>query len=329
MTQALHERFRSVRVSNAGQAGALQVFGLNWDCPSGLAYTTLDEALARKTLEVSEVHQAGSVPLLKVVNREDAPVFLMAGEHLIGAKQNRVLNSSILVPPRSELPIPVSCVEAGRWSHQSQPCTSAGTLSYGQLRRVQAKGIAANYRRGADAPVSNQQEVWAEVDRKLKALGGFSPSNALHQAYVDHEYTLHEYSAQLPAPPDCQGAVFAVRGQIAGADLFDKPSTLAKLWCKLVRAFALDALEAIASPDKRLAADAVSAWLKQVVGAREQAFKPPGLGYDVRLEARHVLGAGLVVDEQPVHVELFPRDEPADAPQKWWSRWFMRKGWRQ
>src|SRR6266849_5450815 len=119
MTQTLHERFQSVRVSDAGQSGALQVFGLRWDCPSDLTYRTLDEALARSTLDVTEINQAGSVPLLQVTNKDDAPVFLMAGEHLVGAKQNRVLNASILVPARSELPIPVSCVEAGRWSYRS------------------------------------------------------------------------------------------------------------------------------------------------------------------------------------------------------------------
>ena len=38
------------------------------------------------------------------------------GEQLAGGKQNRVLNASILVPAKSELPIPVTCVERGRWA---------------------------------------------------------------------------------------------------------------------------------------------------------------------------------------------------------------------
>jgi hypothetical protein len=322
MTQTLQERFRSVRLDDARLAGELQIFGVRWDCPADLTYTTLDEALAQKTLEVTEINQQGAVPLLQVTNKDDAPVFFMAGEHLVGAKQNRVLNASMLVPARSKLPIPVSCVEAGRWSYRSPKFTSPGTMAFGKLRKMQAEGIADNYQHGSATPTANQQQVWAEVDRKLQALGAFSPSHAMHEAYADHEKTLHHYSERLPVPPGCHGAVFAVHGQIAGADLFDKPATLAKLWPKLVRSFALDALEASSSPSHWLTASAVRSWLQQVVGAHERSFKPPGLGFDVRLEARHLLGAGLVVGEQPVHVELFPRDGTPEPTPSWWSRWF-------
>jgi len=62
-------------------------------------YLTLDEALANGCIRVSEVSEHGAVPALKVVNTGDTAVFLLDGEELIGAKQNRVVNLSILVPP--------------------------------------------------------------------------------------------------------------------------------------------------------------------------------------------------------------------------------------
>src|ERR1700680_626449 len=83
-------------------------------------YQTLDEALEAKTVEVLEVSEGGSVPNLAVRNTGTRPILLVIGEELIGAKQNRVLNTSLLVPAESELKIPVSCVERGRWSYRSR-----------------------------------------------------------------------------------------------------------------------------------------------------------------------------------------------------------------
>jgi hypothetical protein len=160
----------------------------------------LDEALIAKTLEVTEVHEQGSVPLRKVANKGDSPVFFMAGEQLVGAKQNRVLHASILVPARCELPIPVSCVEAGRWRYHSPQFSSPGTMSHGLLRKLKAKTGAA----------PSQGEVWHEVARKLDALGCVSPSHALHQAYADYAGSLHQFEEKLAAPTDCNGAVFVV-----------------------------------------------------------------------------------------------------------------------
>ena len=83
-------------------------------------YLTLDEALEQKCSEVTEVSEGGSVPELKFVNSGARPVFLLDGEQLIGAKQNRVLNLSILVAGGKTIIIPVSCVEAGRWRHSTR-----------------------------------------------------------------------------------------------------------------------------------------------------------------------------------------------------------------
>ena len=78
---------------------------------------SLEEALAAGTLRVSEVSAEGHVPELRVRNSGEAPVLILDGEELVGAKQNRIVNVTILVPPQSEIVIPVSCIEAGRWGY--------------------------------------------------------------------------------------------------------------------------------------------------------------------------------------------------------------------
>ena len=79
-----------------------------------------DQALAQKTLTITEVSQGGSVPQLLAVNSGDLPILIVDGEELAGAKQNRILNASVLLAPKSETVIPVSCTEQGRWAYASR-----------------------------------------------------------------------------------------------------------------------------------------------------------------------------------------------------------------
>jgi hypothetical protein len=304
MTRQLTDLFDTVEVTAPQQAGSLQVFGLRWPIGNGIAYTTLDDALASQTLDVTEVSEGGNVPTLKVVNKGDTLVFLMAGEQLAGAKQNRVLNTSILVAAMTELPIPVSCVEAGRWRYRSQKFASTGTTSHRTLRRIMCGHVTAHYQTEA-RPTSNQTEVWGEVSRKLGAMGSSSDTQALHQAYLDHQRSLEDVVTKLDVPAGCNGAAFALNGKVVGVDLFDRPGTLAKLWRKLIQAYYLDALEE-PDADKPPASSAeVTAWLHTAAGAESHPFQSPGLGQDVRLEGQGIVGAGLMVENHPIHVELF------------------------
>lgn len=63
----------------------------------GPSYVTMKEALEGGVLLVTEVGEGGSVPELKVRNSGDKPVLLLDGEEVSGAKQNRVLNTTILI----------------------------------------------------------------------------------------------------------------------------------------------------------------------------------------------------------------------------------------
>jgi hypothetical protein len=301
---ALSGLFQHARIGAPRQSSGLQVFGLRVESPGTLRYETLDEALNRHDLEVTEISEGGSVPTLKLINKSDSRIFLMAGEQLVGAKQNRVLNTSLMVERKSEVPIPVSCVEQGRWAYRGKKFSSSGSSSHSALRHKMTKSVSASYAACA-APHSDQGEVWSEVSRKLHSMGSTSDSVALEQTYDDTRPKLESILTDLPAPAGCNGAVFVLNGKIAGLDLFDQPETLAKLWSKLLRGYAIDALEAPGAPEQTLDVAAVENWLKQAEGVEPKAFPSPGIGEDVRLEGADVVGATLVVEKQPVHMQLF------------------------
>ena len=137
-------------------------------------YLTLKEALGRRLLAVTEISQSGSVPELKVVNKADIPVLLLDGEELAGAKQNRVLNTTILVMENSETVIPVSCTEQGRWSYSSAEFFDSGHIMGSHLRARKASFVKRslevfNCYRG------DQGAVWDGIER-LSSMANVSSS---------------------------------------------------------------------------------------------------------------------------------------------------------
>ena len=125
------------------------------------AYLTLEEALAGG-LRIREVDESGTVPELVVENPLAERVLLYDGEELVGAKQNRILNVSVLVGAGAKLPIPVSCVEQGRWNRSSVDFDAATHISHAHLRRRKAEMLAAQPMARGVA----QNEVWSEIGEK-------------------------------------------------------------------------------------------------------------------------------------------------------------------
>src|SRR6266498_3031889 len=106
-------------------------------------YVTLEEALPLG-FRITEVDAAGSVPELRALNPLDTPVLLYDGEELLGAKQNRILNVTVLAAAKSETRIPVSCVEQGRWHARSADFDAARHAAYPELRRRKAEQLSSS-----------------------------------------------------------------------------------------------------------------------------------------------------------------------------------------
>jgi len=274
-------------------------------------YLVLDEALASGVVEITEISEQGSVPDLKVINRGPKAVLILDGEELLGAKQNRIVNLTILVAANSELTIPVSCVEAGRWRSRSRAFTSAPRTQFatGRAKRMAAVSISMLARGDR---MSDQAEVWDDIAQKSSRMNASSPTSAMESIFNTHAESLDSFVSRC-APLDGQvGAMFAVNGVLVGFDLFDQPSTLRKILPKLVRSVAVDAIDAAAPP--KAAAPATGAALLRAqaaqflaVAAEVPQHRTPalGLGEDIRLTAPHIAGAALVNDHQLIHLSAF------------------------
>ena len=280
--------------------------------PGGAAapdYAVLDEAIAAKDVEITEVSEQGSVPDLRLVNRGARPVLVLDGEELVGAKQNRIVNLTILVPARSELTIPVSCVEAGRWRSRSRAFSAAPRAQYATGRAKRMAQVTESMRTSRMYR-SDQAEVWSDISLKAARLQSSSPTGAMEAMFVDHAAFMDACVAALGPVADQIGAVFAVDGRVTGVDLFDSCATLQKLLPKLVRSAAIEAIDAGAGGDPLPEPPPVRRICEQFLAAVGVAptysAAAVGLGEDWRLTAPGIAGSGLVVDGRMVHISALP-----------------------
>ena len=121
LAQALH----GMEISDFVSHGLLHIYPLQGVPTKGGTHeegdvSLLEDALWAGTLRIEELHEAGTAPEFRVVNEGALRVLILEGDELVGARQNRVVNSSVLVAAGSELVLPVSCVERGRLSYRAR-----------------------------------------------------------------------------------------------------------------------------------------------------------------------------------------------------------------
>jgi hypothetical protein len=261
------------------------------------AYVTLDEALPLG-FRVAEVDDAGAVPELNVVNPLEDDVLLYDGEELLGAKQNRILNVTVLVASESKTRIPVSCVEQGRWSRRSAAFDAAPHAAYPELRRLKAQALATE-------PLSlgaAQDEVWSAVHDKARLHAVDSPTGAQADIYSAESVRLTEMRDAFPLQPGQCGAVFAV-GEAFCLDYVSRPDAFARLYPKLLNGYLLDALGR--SDHEPVGNGELDAFVSAVAKARRTRRPSVALGEDLRLRGGDVVGSGLEVDGELIQLSAY------------------------
>jgi len=291
--------FTGIRVGPVVRYGPLSVFPLFCVEPRPVDYILSDDAIEAGTVTVGEVSQAGSVPELVVENKGDHRVLFLEGEQLVGAKQNRILNTSVLVPGRATLRIPVSCVEQGRWSRAQTFFAAGKNISPHKLRGGLKRSVTRSLQEKLGHR-SDQRQVWEEVHAQQVILRVASPTAAMADTFETYKQQLDEARNALPYVPGACGLAVAIGPQIVTADLFDKPATCEKVWGKLLSGLVLDALSA-----GRDAGQSQPAQADELLGAARNAVwgrvDTVGEGQEFRTEFRGNVGSALALDESLVH----------------------------
>ncbi len=290
----------TIRIAPGQGHGTLHVLWLQASAGTAgpaLAMATLEDAREAGALLVTERAQA-SVPSLIVENRGKAYVLLLAGEILLGGKQNRVLREDLLLAPGSgPLDVGVYCVEQGRWTGSTRSFESAGTFAAPTLRaRVMEK--------------ADQQRIWATIEQYAIRAQAASPTRSYQEIYQKRE--VKEHLAQVGReidqrpPAGALGAAVFVGQGLAGLDLFFDAGLFAREWPKLLGAYALEVYQRAVEPvpDTQRLRERVEGLL-QLAGKAEGTLRAsPGAGQLFEFLAPGLKGAALLFEGRVVHAAV-------------------------
>ena len=208
---------------------------------------TLQEAMERKLFVVYETSDVNELEVENLSKEFD--VFIQSGDIVKGGKQDRVLAVSIVIPARSgRVSIQAFCVESGRWTKRGTEDSNKFDSSTDRIVTKELK-IAANSDR-------SQQEVWnkvTEAQTRLSDSVGSSVSasesrsslqlsleNRQVGAVVD-EY-IQKLAPAIDGKSDVIGYAFAVNGMINSADIYLSNTLFKKVWLKMLKAAATEAV---------------------------------------------------------------------------------------
>lgn len=269
-------------------------------------YVPFGIAHSKGLVSITEVSQGGSVPSLSVQNLAPMPVLLIDGEELLGAKQNRIVNLSILIPAEKTLLIPVSCVEAGRWNYSRSDFGESDRTMYARGRARKMMNLNVAMKSGSRA--SNQHEVWEDIAARQVELNVQSPTSAMSDIFETRRASLDEYLKGIVPAADQVGAAFAINGSVVGFELFEAADVFAYYLQKIIRSYAVEALSNVTSNYVEPAGrEQVANLISGISSATPETFAAIGCGEDVRVDSDAVTGAALVADGSIVHLVGFSR----------------------
>ncbi len=242
-------------ISHAG----LTIFPVVVDKPQDdRDYVVLDEGMMAGTIKVIE-KDGGEVNQLEMRNTSDKPAFLMAGEVVIGGKQDRIIGKNMVIEPHSKESIPVFCVEHGRWNGRKAEFSSANALAHKQLR--------------TKASFGSQGEVWEEVSAKNAKRAETNDTDTYRRVATGAKVaaSLESYQRAFASLARADGAsaaqrvgyVVALDGKVVAIEVFGSPKLFAKLEPKLRKSYFVEAIDATTVEGAKLpppSAEAVQAF---------------------------------------------------------------------
>jgi hypothetical protein len=213
----------------------------------GHTFLTLDEALEQKKVVVHETQNVNELSIENTAKTEE--VFVQAGDIVKGGQQDRTIAIDLIVPPSSgKVPLAAFCVESGRWSARAGEEVRNFAMSKDQL--------ASNSGKLAARKAMSQREVWKEVEVVQGAIAGRIKADVKDarsatslQLTLEHKKLLEAidgYVKKLQSAPegkkDVIGFAVCINGKVNNADVYAANSLFVKLWPKLLKAAAVEAI---------------------------------------------------------------------------------------
>lgn len=270
----------------------LKIYPVRMDSPNGFLLTTVEEMIAKGNAEFRELDDPDINEII-FMNRGNEHVFMLDGEEVTGALQNRIIATSTIAEANSTSRIPVVCAEEGRWDQIGGFRT--GNYSYPKIRALLTKSRQKR--------TDTQKIIWREIQRKMTVTKTRSATSSMHDIFDNLSEEIDRYIEDFQSLNHGTVGIVGVAGNnILGCDIFQNPNIYQKLEEKLIRSYALDALEyrekgGNQQDVERFFKNTLIALSKKNPRRKIQHFTIKGDG---------LLGQSLVYDGNIIHVSAFP-----------------------
>ncbi|MBN2325736.1 MAG: HIRAN domain-containing protein [Candidatus Omnitrophica bacterium] len=268
---------------------------------AGADYILLKTAIESELAIVEEVSDQGRVNELMLHNQANKPLLIPEGEILIGAKQNRVVNISLIAAAHSSLRIPVSCVERERWRFTSKTFQSAHYASP-KLRAQKLRSVQ-RCRRDSGAAYSDQGAVWEEISSNLREMNAHSSTESITDGYQKSKERIREYRDKFILPEKAVGVLAASGDRIMGMDCFDSPQSFRQCWARLSESYFIDAIQN--QEDEISSREVVSQFWTHLPESIDLCQRSIGLGHELIARDQEFAGSGVWYADSLCHLSIF------------------------
>jgi hypothetical protein len=306
----------SYRLSGPYTHGNLTVFLVHGKDLTTKTFLTLQEALAQKKVRVYETKDVNELAIRNLSNQD---IYVQAGDIVRGGDQDRMISMDFIVPPHSgRMPIAAFCVESGRWSKRGGEENASFSSSENSIATKDLK-LAAKRERSQEAVWKNVKAAQDKLAVNVVAAAPALMNTSSFELSVENakvKETTDAYTRALEGilqnKSDVIGYVFAINGHVNSADVYASRALFVKLWPKLLKA---SAVEAVAESNKDVSAEAVASETVHTFLADSEKAKA---------EARQVTRRVKVVTRED-DKNIFFETQDGAANDGWVHRNYIRK----
>jgi hypothetical protein len=216
----------------------IAVLQFKTDDADTLDYISGKSAIDRQFITVEEVSEGGSVNNLKLHNNSDKYVFFFDGDILVGAKQNRILNTSVLIAPKITTGIPVSCVERGRWSYRTRHFGKSDFTAPYTFRKSKHESMKNSMKHGSYQ--ADQSKVWKEVSDYSMRMDCHSVTDDFDEIMMKKRKSVEDSFKGFTPDADANGLSIFHNGKIILMEIFNRRDVYSEYFPQIIRSTGFD-----------------------------------------------------------------------------------------
>jgi ARG/rhodanese/phosphatase superfamily protein len=222
-------------------------------------YTSLQEAVQKKKVKITEKNTCGSVNDLKIENLSKDTIIVICGDVIKGGQQDRIIEDDIVLAPKSgKVNLKVFCVESGRWTRvdggegvASSRISSVGVSNDAtsnkpeEFKSYYSKGTMSL--RKVVEKEKDQAQVWSKVDEiNLKnktqtATGAYTAISTSDSFVLKLNGYLKFFEKKL-TNLNIIGVIAVTGNKVLGCDLFATNAIFRGQYPSLLHSYATEAI---------------------------------------------------------------------------------------